>query len=125
MGIQYNHVRKTQDKYSNLSLDEVAPRGGETIALEVPQNWLIEQLHKGDTITKLVGKARCSNSENYNKKTGRELATSRMKPTYLTVEYIIEGPKGFILSLSDKTGNQYILEKSNVEGANVRFVDYE
>jgi hypothetical protein len=73
----------------------------------------------------MVGKARCSNSENYNKKTGRELATSRMKPTYLTVEYIIEGPKGFILSLSDKTGNQYILEKSNVEGANVRFVDYE
>ena len=126
MNIQFNHKRK-EEAYlpeGSYTFDgRLASRGGQTIALEVPPPWFIETLQSLDFFTKSVGKARCSDEENYNKKTGRELAKSRMKPTVLTVLSNQDFGGVRILVLEDMNKNKYILEK-RVGNKQVHFIGY-
>ena len=112
MNIQYVHNREYQedhlDRY-NLVLNS---RGGETIAFEVPEPWVIEALTIGDFLTKLVGKAKCSDEDNYNKKIGRELASSRMKATVLTVVRLENYGELRSAVLQDSKGHKYYIEKA-------------
>ena len=112
MNIQYVHNREYQedhlDRY-NLVLNS---RGGETIAFEVPEPWVIEALTIGDFLTKLVGKAKCSDEDNYSKKIGRELASSRMKATVLTVVRLENYGELRSAVLQDSKGHKYYIEKA-------------
>jgi hypothetical protein len=117
--IQYNHKRKNTNEFS-----PVDPKGGETIALEVPATWFLETLQPGDFFEKKVGKARCSDDDNYNKKTGRELATSRMKTVRLTCGHNKLYGEDRIVILIDPTGHQYVLKTSGKHYA-PHFIDYE
>lgn len=116
MNIQFFHKR--EDIYG-----EINSKGGETIALESIEPWLLDKLTIGDFFTKSVGKARCSDKENYNRKTGRDLSTSRMKSKLLTVLDITSYTTTKFLILSDNEGHIYTLQKK--EGANkLHFIEY-
>jgi hypothetical protein len=133
MNIQFNHSRKSPSFMIVTSVDILAkeitisssvnPRGGETIAVEVPPPWFIETLQPQDFFMKSVGKARCSDEDNYNKKVGRELAQSRMKPTRLIVLSNQDFGGVRILVLEDKDKNKYVFEK-RVGNKQVHFIGY-
>jgi hypothetical protein len=131
MFIQYCHIRKFNevvvkhpDLIGILELDELSAKGGKTIAMESIPLWFAKDLKTGDFFTKSVGKARCSDEENYNKKTGRELSQSRMKPMVFTV-MVNEGvPDNGHLVLRDKAGCIYIFEKK--PGSQyLHFIEYD
>lgn len=127
MNIQYCHVRKFKPEFNLMNFtyeSKLEARGGETIAMQEVQVWFAQQLKPGDFFTKSVGKARCSDDENYNKKTGRDIATSRMKAVTLTV--ISNEDFGGVrrLVLTDTSGNAYLLEK-RINHNKVHFVGYE
>lgn len=123
---QFHHVRKytLTSFYTIMEIEEVNPRGGKTIAMEDIEPWLLNQLTVGDFFTRRVGVARCSDEENYNKKTGRELAESRMKPVVLTVLAKNDFGSIVVAALKDEKGNVYGLELK--KGAkSVHFISYE
>jgi hypothetical protein len=103
---------------------EVAPKGGETIAMEAIEPWHLDQFEVGNFFTKKVGVARCSDEDNYNKKVGRELALSRMKDTVLTVIDFKDYGEMKLAVLEDNKGKQYIVEK-RPNFKRVHFVSYE
>lgn len=117
MNIQFHHKRKVKslirpsisgEFFTEL---EINPAGGETISFHLPEAWLLETLEPSDFFTKPIGKARCSDSENYCKKTGRELAFSRMKPTILTcISNLVYTGNVRIVTLTDKEGFVYTLK---------------
>jgi hypothetical protein len=114
MNIQYYHLRKISKVETILIIFyefELSATGGQTIAMEELNDWFIKDLKPDDFFTKLVGKARCSDKENYNKKTGRELSKSRMKPTVLTVVSNEDLSGTTVVTLKDDTGMFYHLEK--------------
>lgn len=126
MNIQFCHVRKFIPKFDLETfsyLSVLDARGGETIAMEEVPAWLLGKVETGDFFTKKVGKARCSDKENYNKKVGRQLAESRMKPTVLTVlsNQDFRGVK--VLILTDDQNNLYQLEQE-IGQTKVRFIGY-
>lgn len=92
----------------------VDPRGGQTIAIESLKQWVVKTLVVGDFFTRQIGKARCSDEDNYNKKTGRELAKSRMRAVILTVVEI----DGENLVLEDEQKNRYTFKGSYFVGYN-------
>lgn len=127
MNIQYCHVRNMEVYLpeGGYTFDgRVTPRGGETIALEVPEPWMLEVLVVGDFFTKQVGKARCSTDDNYNKKAGRDLATARMKPTVLTVISVSNHGELKTVVVEDPSGNKYLLDKQP-NFTKVHFTTYE
>lgn len=93
----------------------IDPRGGSTVAMEAIQSWLLENLQMGDTIVRKIGIAKCSDEDNYCKKTGREIAKSRLKQTTLTVVNIVR--LGTIQTVTvffeDEKGNLFEVVKSN------------
>ena len=117
MNVQYYHDRIVKPAPGIMRLDEsiyfgeLNPKGGETVALEVPEPWVLEALTVGDFFTKQIGKAKCSTEDNYNKKTGRDLARSRMKPTVLTVIDIQKYPDLISVLLRGPDDSSYLLEK--------------
>ncbi len=122
MKIQYHHSRipsgfmmvssvDTELRSMNL-ISLLNPRGGQTIAIESLKPWIVKTLTVGDFFTKQLGKARCSDEDNYNKATGRELAKSRMKAVILTVVEI----DGEILVLQDEKKNRYTFKGSYFVG---------
>ncbi len=117
--IQYVHDRKWYDcTIFDGSMSHILPKGGTTIALDVFEPWLFDQLVEGDTIEKRVGIARCSDEDNYHKAIGRELAASRLKLRKLKVTAKYEK----ILALSDDEGNLYTIKKR--ESGKVHFVEF-
>lgn len=111
--IQYYHNRVYHfteyfAEVGGLSVDRAKAKGGKTIALEVFEPWLFDQLVVGDFLEKRVGIARCSYDDNYNKKIGRELAASRLKLRKLTVMQKMND----LLVLLDEYGNYYVLRKT-------------
>jgi hypothetical protein len=114
MNIQYVHNREFEkDIYEfDYRCPVLLSRGGETIAFEVPEPWVIEALTIGDFLTKLVGKAKCSDEDNYSKKIGRELASSRMKATVLTVVRLENYGELRTAVLEDSKGHKYYIEKA-------------
>lgn len=124
MKIQYYHYRiiKVVDKYpeiGGLQKEVIEPKGGKTFALEVPPAWFLESIKVGDFFEKKLGSARCSDEDNYNRKVGREIAHSRMKPKKLTVVNIVELPNQINYVLSDSS-NYYLLKKNS--GGRVYFL---
>lgn len=111
MTIQFHHKRNYEPVITDdmLLKIEVHPRGGQTIAMESLQTWFVESLKVGDTFDKRVGKARCSMDDNFNKKTGRELAESRMKLNKFTVVSSNVFGKTTIIRLEDSNKNSYTL----------------
>lgn len=126
MTIQFHHKRNYEPVITdNMLLKiEVCPRGGQTIAMESLQTWFVQSLKVGDTFDKRVGKARCSIEDNFNKKTGRELAESRMKLMKFTVvsHNIFAGTT--IIRLEDSNKNNYTL-CSKVGSKIAHLVEYE
>ena len=127
MNIQYCHVRKYIPEFniSNFTYEsKLSATGGITIAMQELEPWFVETLQDGDFFTKSVGKARCSDKENYNKKTGRELAVSRMKPMVFTVLSNRDFGGVRILILKDEKQNMYELHKK-ARNIRVHFLGYE
>lgn len=113
MKIQFCHSRKEILSVPYFQ-SSTLPRGGETIAMEFLESWFVKELKVGNFFTKLVGKARCSDEDNYNKKIGRELAVSRMKKTVLTVT----GIESEVIVLQDTDKNIYVLKGTHFVGYN-------
>lgn len=111
MSIQFHHKRNYEPVITDdmLLKIEVHPRGGETVAMESLQAWFVESLSVGDVFTKRLGKSKCSLDDNFNKKTGRELAQSRMKPMEFTVVSKNLFGTTTILIVKDLLGNEYTL----------------
>ena len=104
--VVYNHLRKFHKN------GRVNARGGTTLAIEPLQGWHVKTLEVGTFFEKLVGKARCSEDDNYCKKIGRDLAQSRMKPTKLTVLDVKESHEGRLILLEDgRDGAKYYFVK--------------
>lgn len=122
MNIQWNHSR-IRSYNGPFGAEEVKSRGGLTVALEVPEPWVLESLVIGDFITKKIGMARCSHDDNYNKKTGRELSLSRMKVMTLTVVGLHNNGTEMYVVLQDTDGHSYELEKKT-NYTKVHFVGY-
>lgn len=87
-------------------------RGGSTVAMEAIPSWLLDTLAQGDSIVRKVGIARCSDEDNYCRKTGRELAQSRMKTTSLTVINLVKTDDATIVFFEDEAGNLFEIKKS-------------
>lgn len=114
MKIVYCHNRFLENYYTDLLEGDFRPsaRGGTTVAMEVVSSWLLDTLAQGDTIVRKVGIARCSEDDNYCKKTGRELALSRMKTTTLTAVNIVKHDGRTTVFLEDDKDNMFELKKS-------------
>ena len=112
--IQYYHDRDYLDWYEGHDKEQLNPCSGRTVAIEVPEAWFFDTVVVGDFFEKRVGIARCHSEENYNKAIGREVATSRMKLTRLTV---VRNSKDILkkhwIVLEDTAGNFYTLQKNN------------
>jgi hypothetical protein len=122
MNIQYCHVRKFIACPFDYEV-ELSAKGGQTVAMQELELWFVESLKAGDFFTKLAGQAKCSDKENYNKKTGRELAKSRMKATVFTVQENNDYGGLRELILKDDKNNSYVLQK-RPDHNKVHFIGY-
>lgn len=113
MKVVYAHNRtfNSVQRMDGTSLD-LSPRGGSTVAMESIPTWLLDQLSQGDTIVRKIGIARCSKDDNYNKKTGRELAFSRLKTKMLTVVNIVKLGPNVTVFFEDEDDNLFEIKKS-------------
>lgn len=114
MKLVYCHNRmyeENQDKTFGHYL-EVSPRGGSTVSMESIQSWLLDTIQQGDSIVRKVGIARCSEDDNYCKKTGREIAQSRLKQTMLTVVNIVKIGPSVTVFFEDENDNLFEVKKS-------------
>lgn len=128
MKIQYYHNRPRgiRVEFGELIIDDFpTARGGTTIAMEEIPVDMFNEMTPDHTLECFVGKAKCSNKDNYNKKTGRNIAVGRMKEIALSVLAVSTNENGTReVVLQDGTGSQYTL--IHKEGTNtVRFIDYE
>jgi len=103
----------------------VKARGGQTIAMQELTSWFVNSLQEGEFFVKSIGKCRCSDKENYNKKLGRELSSSRMKATKLTVNKVLIFSGTKEVELIDEQNNKYVVQ-SRIEdnSGNARFIKY-
>lgn len=106
MTIQFVHRRRMTDTYEFA----VNPRGGETIASEQLDTKLFKKLDIGDSVTLKLGVAICSTDDNYCRKTGREIALTRLVEKELKVIQVHKrlDNKAGAVSLKDEEGNTYI-----------------
>lgn len=122
MSVIFHHKRNYC--FNKLGEVETFALGGETIAMEEIQPWLLECIDVGDFFEKKVGKAVCSEKDRYNKKLGRELSLKRMKVRKFTVLRIGFLNNKLIIDLSDDENFKYRLVKHN-NCDSVFFIDYE
>lgn len=126
MNIQFNHARKYDivfEQDGTMNMDRISSRGGKTIALEVIEAWYFDTLQPGTFFEKMVGSARCSDDDNYNRKTGRELSKSRMKNKRLTCIAREAVGDTTVIVLQDQDENRYVLRKESRYNK-VHFVEY-
>jgi hypothetical protein len=107
----------------------VTAKGGQTVAMQPLRSWLVNAIQEGEFFTRLIGRALCSDKDNYNRKTGREIALTRMKQVRLTANkaLITHGPKGVerTVHLKDDEGNIYVLKALATDTAgNARFIEF-
>jgi hypothetical protein len=103
----------------------IKARGGQTIAMQELTSWFVNSLQEGEFFVKSIGKSRCSDKENYNKKLGRELSSSRMEATKLTVNKVLIFSGTKEVELIDEQNNKYVVQ-SRIEdnSGNARFIKY-
>lgn len=113
MKIVYCHNREVEEvqRMDGISL-QVSPRGGSTVAMEAIPSWLLDTIEMGSTIERKLGIARCSDEDNYCKKTGRELAQSRLKSNLLKVVNIVRIGTFTTVFFEDKNKNLFEVKKS-------------
>lgn len=112
MKIVYCHNREFRELKPEDINFKLNAKGGSTVAMEAIPSWLLDQLKMGSTIEKKVGIARCSDDDNYCKKTGREIAQSRLKSTLLKVVNIVTIGPMVIVFFEDKNKNLFEVKKS-------------
>lgn len=127
--MQFFHYRKPTYKKDpfgfSIFQNGISAKGGQTIVMEELKSWFVNSLSEGEFFAKKVGKARCSDKENYNKKLGRELSLSRAKVVTLTVQKILILSNSKEVLLSDVEGNSYFIQVVlNDNQGNARFVSY-
>lgn len=127
--MQFFHYRKPTYKKDQFGFsifqNGISAKGGQTIVMEELKSWFVNSLSEGEFFAKKVGKARCSDKENYNKKLGRELSLSRAKVVTLTVQKILILSNSKQVLLSDVEGNSYFIQAVlNDNQGNARFVSY-
>ena len=127
--MQFFHFRVTNLKPDifryQYYADGIKAKGGETVVMQELKSWFINSLNEGEFFTKLVGRAKCSDQDNYNKKIGRELSSSRMKMIKLTVIKILIFSNIKEVELIDEENNKYIIQSRVEDNAgNARFVNY-
>jgi hypothetical protein len=114
MKVVYCHNREVNQEIAKLGTIVVEPKGGSTVAMEAIPSWLLDNLQQGDSIVRKIGIARCSEDDNYCKKTGRELAFSRLKQKTLTVINLVKfAPTYTIVFFEDEDGNLFEVKKSS------------
>ena len=117
MSVLYNHVRNVN------VFNQIDSKGGLTIAvegmdLEVFKQSFMNLFNKDFSVTVRVGFAVCSDKDGFVKKTGRELAFSRLKETQIKpiavvkneLMFVIVGTK-HVLSFALTPRNNIILTK--------------
>ena len=93
-------------------------RNGHTYAIDISFNRedLLETIHRFDQpVTFMIGESTLHPNDNYNKKTGRTVIASKMKPTMLRLNYVYKEPvpvgvksdKLFIEFRDEDTGINY------------------
>lgn len=92
---------------------EIQPRGGSTVAMESIQSWVLDTLEQGSSIVRKVGISRCSDDDNYCRKTGRQIAESRLKSTTLTVVNLVKMGDFVTVFFEDENDNLFEIKKSN------------
>jgi hypothetical protein len=113
MDIQFVHNRRLEEVENTYEWQlRIASRGGETVAMQALEPWFIESLTPGDFFTKQVGFAVCSDEDNYCKKTGRELAKSRMKNMVFTVIGNQQFTVDRLVVLQDEKDRLYVIKKN-------------
>jgi hypothetical protein len=117
--VQFAHVRRSVVT-DNFEL-RPASRGGYTVALEIPQSWLLAEIKVGESFDKKVGIAICSSDDNYSKKLGRELSSSRLKATRLTCVEVQEDKEGN-RSIALSAGNGKVLLLRRLSSGKVFFL---
>lgn len=110
--------------FNKFNALEVYALGGETVAMEELQPWLVETIEIGDSIEKKIGKSKCSEKDRYAKKIGRELASERAKLKKLTVKNIIRLNNKLVVEFTDSENHLYVLVKYQHCNA-VFFTHYE
>lgn len=114
MKIVYAHNREFEQSVHPTEGDilVVSAKGGRTVAMEVIPSWLLDYLQQGDTIVRKVGIARCSLEDNFCKKTGRDIAQSRLKITTLKVVNIVKISTFTTVFFEDENKNLFEVKKS-------------
>ena len=115
MKIIYCHTRKSEyfiPEYQYATDIRCAAKGGITVAMEAIQSWLLDTLEMGNTIERKIGIARCSDEDNYCKKTGRQIAQSRLKSKTLKVVNKVKIADFIIMFFEDSDGNLFEFKKS-------------
>lgn len=118
MKTQFLHTRNFFKEYVPVNDEQtlfevklnLSSKGGTSVAMESLQDWHFRELKLGDFFEKKVGISKCSDDDAFNRKTGRELALSRMKTTTLTVVSLTEDFTGRVIVLQDKKGNKFHLQ---------------
>lgn len=108
----HNRTFNKVQRMDGTSLD-LSPRGGSTVAMESIPSWLLDTIEMGSTIVRKVGIAKCSEDDNYCKKTGRELAQSRLKQTTLKVVNIVKIGTFVTVFFEDDNNNLFEVKKSS------------
>jgi hypothetical protein len=122
MSILFHHKRNVGiNKFFAPCIEAL---GGTTVAIEQPKSWILPTLKVGEFFDKKVGIAKCSDEDRYNKKLGREIAVSRMKPVRLTVKRIVSTDAYTQIEFISDVGSHFIFRKYS-SANEVFFVDYE
>lgn len=89
--IVFKHIRNTRELYVSTIIE---PKGGMTIAIELPKASLLKDVKIGDKLHTNMGVAKCHEDDLYNKKVGAELASSRLGNWTFNVDDITDAPDG-------------------------------
>jgi hypothetical protein len=87
--IDYLHAERSSIKRNPITKEYtlgISGKGGRTYAIEKIN---IRSFLVGETVLLNFGTAKCNEEDTYNKKLGRELAVSRMKPIEFKVNRIV------------------------------------
>lgn len=128
MEFQVLHKREMKPEgctfcFSNYRSNMLA-KGGITIVLENLTSWFLDSLEECDFFEKKIGKSFCSKQDNYNKKEGVKIASSRLKNTKLFVDKIVKISENVkTVTLRDKLYNSYTF-RVDTRKENARFLSY-
>lgn len=107
----FRHIREID--YDNYV--EICPTGGMTLAVQELEPWFFAALKPGDFFEKKIGVAKCHPKENFCKKIGREIATSKAKLRKFTVIKVVDtiGKREVTFEIDGLEEAELVMWKSN------------